>query len=134
MALKADRNNLSEYSKNAEQLAEHYKRTLILGNYTYEIANEFVIKDTIDLCRANTNSVLVKAGVEGCSSTECARQSGGSSIDLSFTANGNQNIDQKTYYIYSFNLDYANYIELSTNFTENGYFLVDSQANVSVIK
>lgn len=63
MALKADRNNLTEYAKKAEQLAENLKRSLILENIPYENANKMVIDDTIDLCRANTNSVLVKAGL-----------------------------------------------------------------------
>lgn len=65
MALKADRNNLTEYTKKAEQLAESLKRSLILENFPYENANKMVIEDTIDLCRANTNSVLVKAGLIG---------------------------------------------------------------------
>lgn len=65
MALKADRNNLIEYTKKAEQLAENLKRSLILENIPYENANKMVIDDTIELCRANTNSVLVKAGLIG---------------------------------------------------------------------
>lgn len=63
MALKADRNNLTEYTKKAEQLAQSLKRSLILENIPYDNANKMVIDDTIELCRANTNSVLVKASL-----------------------------------------------------------------------
>lgn len=42
--------------------------------------------------------------------------------------------NQKTYFIYTLSLNYADYVELKTNFTDDGYFLVDSQADISVIK
>lgn len=65
MALKADRNNLSEFTKKVEQLSDHLKRSLILEKVPLEKANEMVVEDTIELCRSNTGSVLVKAGLIG---------------------------------------------------------------------
>lgn len=63
LALKADRNNLTEYAKKAEQLAVSLKRSLILEGIPFENANKMVVDDTIDLCRSNTNSILVKAAL-----------------------------------------------------------------------
>lgn len=65
MALKADRNNLSEFTKKVEQLSDHLKRSLILEKVPLELANEMVIEDTKELCRSNTGSVLVKASLLG---------------------------------------------------------------------
>lgn len=64
-ALKADRNNLTDFVKKAEQLAENLKRSLILENFSHDNANAMVIDETIELCRANTTAVLVKAGLIG---------------------------------------------------------------------
>lgn len=36
--------------------------------------------------------------------------------------------------MYSWNLNLSDYIELNTNFTKNGYFLVDSQSDITLIK
>lgn len=65
LALKADRTNLGEFTKKAEQLAESLRRSLILDEIPAKNANSMVIDDTIELCRSNTNSVLVKAGLIG---------------------------------------------------------------------
>lgn len=65
MALKADHKNLTEYSKKVEQLADSLKRSLVLENIPPENANQMVIDDTIDLCRSNTSSILVKASLSG---------------------------------------------------------------------
>lgn len=65
LALKADRNNLIEFSKKAENLAAHLKRTLVLENIPLENANQMVVDDTIELCRANASSLLVKSGLIG---------------------------------------------------------------------
>lgn len=65
MALKADKNNLTEFAKKAEQLADNLKRSLILEGIPYENANKMVIDNTIDLCRSNTTAILVKAGLIG---------------------------------------------------------------------
>lgn len=65
MALKSDHNNLTDFSKKVENLADHFKRSLILENIPEENANRMVVDDVIDLCRANTTSQLVKSGLIG---------------------------------------------------------------------
>lgn len=61
MALKADRTNFGEYAKKAESLAEQFKRSLILEKIPNEKANDMTIDQTIDLCRNNTQSPIVKS-------------------------------------------------------------------------
>lgn len=60
MALKADRTNLSDYIKKADDLSEMFKRSLILENVPQNKANEMTIDQTIELCRNNTRSQIVK--------------------------------------------------------------------------
>lgn len=61
MALKADRTNLSDYIKKADDLSEMFKRSLILENVPQNKANEMTIDQTIELCRNNTRSQIVKS-------------------------------------------------------------------------
>lgn len=61
LALRADRTNFGEYAKKVEQLGESLKRSLILEGIPSEKANEFTIDKTIELCRSNTSSALVKS-------------------------------------------------------------------------
>lgn len=61
LALKADKSNFADYAKKTEALAESFKRSLILEGISSEKANEMTIDKTIDLCRANTNSSIVKS-------------------------------------------------------------------------
>lgn len=61
MALRADRANLTDFSKKAEQLCEAYQRSLVLEGSSREKAIELSIDKTIDLCKANTTSTVVKA-------------------------------------------------------------------------
>lgn len=63
MALKADKSNLAEYSKRVEQLSDHLKRSLVLEKVPLEKATEMVIDDVVELCRSNTNSLLVKSAL-----------------------------------------------------------------------
>lgn len=67
MALRADRNNLSDFSKKVENLGIEFQRALVLEGIPFSNANRMVIDSTIDLCRANTNSQLVKSGLIGAS-------------------------------------------------------------------
>lgn len=61
MAIKADRTNLTDYTRQTEMLAEQFKRSLILEGIPTEQANKITIEKTIDLCKANTNSTVVKS-------------------------------------------------------------------------
>lgn len=64
MALRADRNNFTDYAKKTEELADQLKRSLIMENIPIENANRMAIDRTIELCQANTTSYLVKSALE----------------------------------------------------------------------
>lgn len=61
MAIKADRTNFTDYTKKTEDLSEQFKRSLVLEGIPEPKANEMTIDKTIELCRANTNSNIVKS-------------------------------------------------------------------------
>lgn len=61
MALKADRANLTDFAKRAEQLCESFQRSLVLEGSSRDKAIELTIDKTIDLCKANTTSTAVKS-------------------------------------------------------------------------
>lgn len=61
LALKADKTNFSDYAKRAETLAESFKRSLILEGIPSDKANEMTIKKTVELCRSNTKSSVVRS-------------------------------------------------------------------------
>lgn len=65
MALKADRNNLTEFAKKVEQLSALLKRSLIFEKIPIDNANKMVVEDAVELCRSNTSAVLVEAGFVG---------------------------------------------------------------------
>lgn len=59
MALRADRANLTDFAKRAEQLCEAYQRSLVLEGTSRAKATELTVDKTIDLCKANTASTVV---------------------------------------------------------------------------
>lgn len=61
MAIRADRSNFAEYTKKTEELAEQFKRSLVLEGIPSDKANEMTIDKTIELCRLNTTSDIVKS-------------------------------------------------------------------------
>lgn len=61
MALRADRTNLTEFTKKAEQLCEAFQRSLILEGTSRDKANEFTIEKAVDLCKVNTTSTVVQS-------------------------------------------------------------------------
>lgn len=63
MAVRADRTNFTDYAKKAEELAEKLKRSLIMENIPVENANNMTIDQTIELCKTNTRSPVVKAAL-----------------------------------------------------------------------
>lgn len=61
LALRNDRMSLQAFAKQAEELTNSLKRTYIVEGMSDEKANEMTIKKTIELCRSNTHSILVKS-------------------------------------------------------------------------
>lgn len=73
MALKADHTRLNEYAKKAEELALALKRALVLEEFPPKKANEMVVAKTIELCRSNSRSTLVR-GILGSAKFENAEE------------------------------------------------------------
>lgn len=61
MASRADKTNFADYTKKTEQLAEQLNRALILEGIPSTKAKEMTVDKTIELCRANTSSNIVKS-------------------------------------------------------------------------
>lgn len=61
MALKLDNRKIQDYSKQAEELAESFRRSLIVEGITQSKANEMTVDKTIEMCRASAKSNLVKS-------------------------------------------------------------------------
>lgn len=64
LSLKFNANQADEFSKKAEELADALKRTLIVEGVSPEKANAMTIEKTIELCRKNTQSPLIKSVLE----------------------------------------------------------------------
>lgn len=60
-ALRTDRNSLQDFSKKAEDLADHLRRSLIMEGISANKAQEMTIDKTVEMCRASARSDLVKA-------------------------------------------------------------------------
>lgn len=60
LALKADQNKLNEYAKKAEELSDSLKRALVLEGIPQSKANEMAIDKTVELCRSNARSDMVR--------------------------------------------------------------------------
>lgn len=61
MALRSDKFNNQEFAKQAEKLAEELKRSLVIEGIALPKANEITTDKTIELCRANAKTDLVKS-------------------------------------------------------------------------
>lgn len=61
MAIQADKLNFTEFTNKTEALAEQLNRSFISEGIPMKIANELTIDRTIELCRANTSSGIVKS-------------------------------------------------------------------------
>lgn len=61
MAHRADRGNLQDYSKKAEDLADALRRALVMDGIPSEKAEEMTIDKTVELCRSNTNNNIIKS-------------------------------------------------------------------------
>lgn len=62
--LKANQNNLAEYAKQAEDLADALQRALVIEGLPLAKAKEMTVKETIKLCCANARSDQVKLILE----------------------------------------------------------------------
>lgn len=60
-ALTVRNNNFSDFSKQAEELADALKRSLVLEGITKSKAHEMAIEQTVSVCRLNAKSNLVKS-------------------------------------------------------------------------
>lgn len=61
MALKADKSSKHDFAKQAEQLAEDFKRSLVIEGISLSKATEMTTDKTVELCRSNAKSDLVKS-------------------------------------------------------------------------
>lgn len=61
MALRLDKKQVQDFSKVAEELADSFKRSLIVEGITQAKANEMAIDKTIEMCRASAKNDLVKS-------------------------------------------------------------------------
>lgn len=73
LALRLDRNSVQDFTRKAEELSDAFRRALVVEGIPSTKADELTIDKTIELCRANTNSSLVKA-VLASSKFESAKQ------------------------------------------------------------
>lgn len=113
MALRADRNNFAEYTKRAEELADCFKRALILEGIPPENANDMAIDKTVDLCKANTNSVQVKSVLEA-ANFELVRDV----VSKFVTVSRGESSEQK---VYHFNSSKRGNFNSRKNFGRNNY-------------
>lgn len=63
-ALHADRHGLQDFAKQAEALADDFRRSLIMEGIPAKKAKELAVKETIDLCRKNARSDVTKSVLE----------------------------------------------------------------------
>lgn len=61
MALKADTTKISDFTKEAEKLAEALQRTLIVEGITQEKAKSMALDKTVEMCRQTAKSNLVRS-------------------------------------------------------------------------
>lgn len=61
MALRVDKGNIQDYSKKAEELADAFRRALVMEQIPFAKAEEMTIDKTVELCRTNAQNNLVKS-------------------------------------------------------------------------
>lgn len=60
-ALRADRTNLTDFTKRAEELAEALQRSLVVEGCTKDLALSMAVDKTIEMCRKSARSEIVKS-------------------------------------------------------------------------
>ncbi|XP_031633955.1 myb-like protein W, partial [Contarinia nasturtii] len=61
LALRTDKTNLVKFSERAEELAEDFRRSLLIEGFSKAKAKELSIEKTVELCRKNARNDTVKA-------------------------------------------------------------------------
>lgn len=61
LALHANKNNLTDYAKEAEQLAEALERTLVIEGTTQQKAREMATEKTVEMCRQNARTDFMRS-------------------------------------------------------------------------
>lgn len=61
LALRVDRSSLQDFARKAEELSEAFRRALVVEGIPLQKAEELTVEKTVELCRSNTNSDLVKS-------------------------------------------------------------------------
>lgn len=61
MALRADKTNMQDYAKRAEDLADALRRALVMDGISIPKAEEMTIDKTVELCRSNAQNNVVKS-------------------------------------------------------------------------
>lgn len=61
LALRLDRGSVQDFAKKAEDLCDAFRRALVMEGIPSAKADEMTIQKTVELCRANTRSDLVKS-------------------------------------------------------------------------
>lgn len=70
MALRADRVSMQDFTKQAEELADAFKRSLIVEGISQAKAKEMAIDKTIEMCRTSAKNDLVKSILASSSFTD----------------------------------------------------------------
>lgn len=60
LSLRFNKSNSSEFSKQAEELAEALQRSLVIEGYSLEKAKELTVERTVEMCRQNARNESVK--------------------------------------------------------------------------
>ncbi|XP_067634644.1 putative mediator of RNA polymerase II transcription subunit 29 [Eurosta solidaginis] len=60
-SLKVTNNNLTEFAKRVEELSDALERSLIIGGISKDKAHEMAVEQSVNVCRLNTRSDLVKS-------------------------------------------------------------------------
>lgn len=61
LALRADRTSLTKFAEQAEDLAEQFRRSLVVEGFSREKAKEIAIDKTIEMCRKSAKHSTVKS-------------------------------------------------------------------------
>lgn len=61
LALRADNTSLTKFAERAEELADQFRRSLVLEGFSKEKAKEITIEKTVEMCRKSAKSDLVKS-------------------------------------------------------------------------
>lgn len=70
MALRSDKTNLQDFSKQAEELADSLRRSLIVEGISQAKAHEMTVDKTVEMCRASAKTDLVKSILAATSFTD----------------------------------------------------------------